>query len=182
MSFSVDFAEVKAQHTIEDVAQRLGLQLKKANNQLRGPCPSGAEGDRKFVVTPSKGVWYSFALGKGGDVIALVQLVNNVDAKTAAQWIVGDTAPEKKPSAGSSSKGGEARGGFTALTYLEPRHPAVEALGIEPDVAELLGIGYAPRGVLKDTVAVPVRNPDGTIAAYIGLTEIAKLPPKWAAK
>lgn len=177
MSFAIDFAELKEQHRIEDVAERLGLQLKKANNQLRGPCPSGAEGDRKFVITPAKQAWYSFALGKGGDCIALVQLVNNVDAKTAAKWIVGDTVPEKKPSEGSSLEGAER--GFRALAYLEPSHPAVEALGIEPDVAELLGIGFCPRGVLKDTVAVPVRNLDGTIAAYIGLTEIAKLPPKW---
>ncbi len=81
MSFSIDFAEVKEQHTIEDVAQRLGLTLKKHNNQLRGPCPSGAEGDRKFVITPAKSLWYSFAVGKGGDVIALVQFVNNVSAK-----------------------------------------------------------------------------------------------------
>lgn len=180
MSF-FDFKEVKENHSILDVAQRLGLELKQASNQWRGKCPSGADGDRKFVITPAKGVWYSFAVGKGGDVIALVEFVNNVSAREAAAWIMGDTAPEKKPVT-ASTLGGKSSEGFSPLQYLEPRHPAVEALGIEPDVAELLGIGFCPRGVLKGTVAVPVRNSDGTIAAYIGLTEIAKLPPKWMAK
>jgi hypothetical protein len=46
-------------------------------------------------------------------------------------------------------------------------------------VAQALGIGYAPRGVLRGTVAVPLRKADGAIAGYVGLTEITKLPPKW---
>lgn len=175
-----DFQEIKANYPIEDVADRLGLNLKKLKNgQLRGECFSGAEGDRKLVITPAKNLWYSFALNEGGDVIRLVALARDITPKEAAAWICGSSEPEKKPSAGSSSKGGEARGGFTALTYLEPNHEAVEALGFDPEVAEALGIGFAPRGVLKGTVAVPIRKEDGTIAGYIGLTEIEKQPPKW---
>ncbi|MFG6605261.1 CHC2 zinc finger domain-containing protein [Sulfitobacter sp. 1A10445] len=179
MAYNLDFEEIKKQHSIESVADRLGLELKKNGQQLRGPCFSGAEGPRKLVITPGKGLFYSFALNEGGDAIKLVQMVQSVDAKAAAKWIVGTTEPEKKPSEGSSSKGGEARGGFTALQYLEPDHPAVEAIGFSVEVAEALGIGFAPRGVLKGTVAVPLRKEDGTIAGYIGLSEIEKQPPKW---
>lgn len=179
MSNYVDFSEVKANHPIEQVAERLGLKLKKNGPQLRGQCFSGAEGDRKLVLTPAKGLWYSFALNEGGDVIKLVSLVNKVSPKEAVAWITGDTVPEKKPVVASSQERGEPRGGFSPLTYLEADHPAVEALGFDAEVAEALALGYAPRGVLKGTVAVPIRKEDGTIAGYIGIEDPVKLPPKW---
>lgn len=174
----LDFAEIKERHPIEQVAERLGLQLKKSGNQLRGPCPSGAEGDRKFVITPSKGKWYSFAEETGGDVISLVAFVNNVSLKEAAAWIAGDTVPEKKRSERPSPEGTER--GFRPLTYLEADHAAVEALGFDQADAARLGIGYAPRGILRGTVAVPIRTEDGTLAGYIGITE-ATLPTEWKA-
>ncbi len=173
----IDFEAVKAANPIDQVAQTLGLELKKAGNALRGPCPSGEGGERALVITPSKGVWYSFALQKGGDVLALVQLINDCSAKEAAQFLSGPV-PLEKTTRSSSEQGSEARGGFAPLDYLEADHPAVEAIGFELADAATLGIGYAPRGTMRGTVAIPVRRGDGTLAGYIGITE-AKLPPKW---
>lgn len=174
----IDFEEVKARHPIETVAERLGLELKKAGNQLRGPCFSGAEGDRKLVITPAKGVWYSFALNEGGDAIKLVSMVNQCSAKEAAAWIAGE--PEKRPKrserGGSSPERSEARGGFAPLDYLEPDHPAVEAIGLSAEDATRLGAGYAPRGMMKGTVAIPLRSADGTLVGYLGCIDV-KLPP-----
>jgi len=175
VSTFIDFEEVKAANPIETVAERLGLELKKAGNQLRGPCPSGEGGERSLVVTPNKAVWYSFALEKGGDVLALVQLVNDCSAKEAAQYL-SDTVPSEKAERSSPKR--EAERGFRPLDYLKADHPAVEALGMEPEDAEALGIGYAPRGTLRGTVAIPIRLEDGTLSGYIGITE-AKLPPRW---
>ena len=172
-----DFEEVKAANPIADVAARLGLDLKKAGNQLRGPCPSGDGGARAFVITPAKGVWYSFGLQQGGDVLALVELVNGCSTKEAAQFLAGDTVPPEKRNMRQSKESGSERG-FRPLDYLQADHAAVEALGIEAEDARALGIGYAPRGVLRGTVAVPIRRSDGAISGYIGITE-AKLPPKW---
>ena len=173
----IDFEEVKAANPIAEVAERLGLDLKKSGAQLRGPCPSGEGGERGFVVTPSKGVWYSFGLQKGGDVLALVEVVNECSTKEAAQFLAGDTVPPERRTT-RQSKESAAERGFRPLDYLEPDHPAVEALGMEAEAAEALGVGYAPRGVLRGTVAVPIRLEDGTLSGYIGITE-AKLPPKW---
>lgn len=178
MSTFLDFQTIKESNTIESVAERLGLDLKKSGNQLRGKCPSGEGGDRVFVITPAKAAWYSFAAEKGGDVIALVAFVNGCSMKEAAQFLQGDTVPEKKAAKSSSKEGAER--GFRALEYLEPAHEAVEALGLEIEDAERLGIGYCPRGVLKGNVAIPIRTADGTLAGYIGIQE-ATLPPKWSA-
>lgn len=179
---TLDFEQIKQDHRIEDVADRLDLELKKAGHQLRGPCFSGAEGDRKLVITPAKGLWYSFALNEGGDVIKLVSMVNNVSAKEAAAWIAGaDTAPEKRQtrSERTSSRDGSERG-LRPIDYLEPDHPAVEAIGFSVPDAEELGLGFAPRGMMRGLVAVPLRTVEGTLVGYIGITE-ARVPKemKW---
>lgn len=170
--YALDFAKIKEDHPIEKVAERLGLTLKPNGQALRGPCPSKPGDDRSLVVTPAKGAWYSFSAQKGGDCISLVAFVQGVGPKEAAQWIAGEaTVPEK-------STNSEARGGFKELDYIQPDHEAVIALGIEADDAKRLGIGFAPRGMMKGTVAFPIRTADGKLAGYIGVTD-ATLPPKW---
>jgi DNA primase len=167
-----DFAKVKAEHSLESVAERLGLALKKHGNAWRGPCPSKPGDERALVLTPGKG-WYSFAANKGGDVISLVAFVKGMSVKDAAIWIEGAqrTEPEKSTSS-------EARGGFKELDYLIHDHEAVVALGIEPEDAKRLGCGYAPRGLMKGTVAWPVRLSDGTLVGYVGCNDVI-LPPRW---
>lgn len=175
----LDFQEIKAANPIEQVAAQLGLNLKKAGNQLRGSCPSGADGDRKFVVTPAKGLFYSFALQKGGDVLALVELVNGCTTKEAAEYLLGDTPPQEKPK-GTSKKSNGSERGFKPLDYLIFDHEAVEVLGFSAEDAERFGIGFCPRGIYKGQVAIPIRLEDGTLAGYVGAEEI-QLPPQWSA-
>jgi len=169
----LDFEAIKADYPIDTITERLGLTLKSSGKQQRGKCPiCEGSGDRNLVITPDKGVYYCFADGKGGDVIALVSHIQGLGPKQAALWIAenscqkGETVPKEKG----------AERGFKPLDYLDSEHEAVQAVGFKPDDAKTLGIGYAPRGVLRGTVAVPVRNTDGSIAGYIGITE-AKLPP-----
>jgi hypothetical protein len=47
----------------------------------------------------------------------------------------------------------------------------VEPLGLFQETAEALGIGYAPKGMMKDYVAIPGRPPTGELTGYIGITE-----------
>ncbi|MEM6931973.1 MAG: CHC2 zinc finger domain-containing protein [Pseudomonadota bacterium] len=172
----LDFDAIKADHPIGDVAERLGLDLKRSGKQMRGKCPvCEGSGDRNLVITPEKGVYYCFSDGRGGDVIALVGHIARLSAKQAATWIAGST--DKLGKTDPKEKKGSERG-FKPLDYLDPEHQAVQAVGFEADDAQALGIGYAPRGVLRGTVAVPIRNDDGSIAGYIGIIE-AKLPPRW---
>lgn len=175
----IDFQEVKAAHPITEVADRLGLTLKKDGAALRGKCPSGAEGERKFVITPAKGAWYSFAAQKGGDCISLVAFVKGIGLKDAAAWIIGDNEPEKKkPKAAEGEPAAKPSEGFKPLDYLQYDHEAVIAVGFDPDVAMKLGIGYAPRGVMRGTIAIPVRDSNGKLCGYVGVTD-AKLPSNW---
>lgn len=174
----INFEVVKASVKIADVADALGFDLKEKNNQLRGSCIVCEKGGpRAFCITPEKERFYCFGCQTGGDCIALAAHVKGVHPKEAAFWIAehfGIHSEEKKQQVEHTEISG-----FRELDYLEPEHEAVEALGIEPDVARAIGCGYAKRGVMRGTVAWPVRLPDGTLIAYVGLTDIAKLPPKW---
>lgn len=175
----IDFTDVKAQYPIEKVAEMLGLTLKKSNNQLRGPDPTEESSERSFVVTPAKNLWYSFHTQKGGDQLELIAYVQGTSVREAAEWLA-DPSPKKATNdRGPSSRGADQpASGFRELEYLEHDHPAVEAVGFASEDAERIGVGYAPRGVLRGTVAVPVRSPDGRLLGYLGLTE-ALLPSKW---
>ena len=170
----LDFQQIKAEHRIEDVAERLGLELTPRGDQLRGKCPSGEGGERALVITPKKQVWYSFGAKQGGDVLALVAFVNGSSVKDAAQFLAGNTPPEKKPEGTKPSEG------FKPLEYLQAEHPAVQALGIDAMDAQRLGIGHAPRGVMRGMVCIPVRNEAGVLAGYIGI-EDGKVPKEWHA-
>jgi hypothetical protein len=176
----IPFDELKKQFTIEQVAQLLGLTLKKSGEAYRGPCPScGSGGDRAIVITPTKGVWYCWAAHEGGDLIALAAHMRKTDMKGAAAWLARDSdnsSRDKSPK--GTVRSTDPEHGLKPLD-LEHEHPAVEALGFTPGDAQALGIGYAGRGIMKGLVAVPIRLEDGTLAGYIGVQEIAKLPPRW---
>lgn len=168
----IDFEELKQRVSIEQAVSLLNLDVAMSGKQRRGKCPvCEGNSDRNLVITPDKSVYYCFSDGKGGDQIALVAHIRGCSIKEAASFLAGNKPEEKK------SKEGHERG-FQPLDYLQHDHEAVLAVGLEPDDAEALGIGYAPRGVLRGTVAVPVRLSDGKLAGYIGITE-AKLPPSW---
>ncbi len=59
-----------------------------------------------------------------------------------------------------------------------PRPITVEALGLSQETAETLGIGYAPKGMTKGYVDIPIRLPTGELTGHIGITE-AKLPKEF---
>lgn len=165
----MDFQEIKVRFPILKVAELLGLEIKKqANGQFRGCCPIHDGNDpRGFVITPEKGLFYCFKGCGGGDQLALISMVKKVTVQEAALWLVGgDERPAKVAS------------DFQPIDYLEPNHEAVVAAGLEPEVAEAIGAGYAPKGTMRGNVLVPIRLPDGTLIGYIGVEEIIP-PPRW---
>jgi len=181
MSGFVDFADVKARCSIEQAAVLLGLKTTEERMQLRAPCPvCGSGGPRAIVITPAKNLFHCFPSKAGGDQIALVSHVKNVSQKDAAALLLAHSTPGtvRSTSAVPATSTGTVQDHFPPLDYLEFDHVTVEALGLDPDTAETLGIGYAGRGMMKGYVAVPVRLPSGELTGYIGITE-AKLPKQF---
>ena len=172
MGLFLDFEEIKRRVSLTQAAQLLALQLTKSGpNQMRGACPAcKGGGPRALVITEQKG-WYCFSAQTGGDVIALAAHIRGCSVKEAAKLLSGaptipDTVPQER---------GEKN--LTPLSYLEHDHASVLALGFDAEVAKRLGIGYAAKGLMRGTVAVPIRDETGNLIGYIGLEDGVRLPP-----
>jgi len=172
---TIDFEEVKAKVSIVDGLQKLGIDnLQVRNGQLRGSCPCcNDQNPRAFVVTVAKGVWFCFSCKEGGDVLTLVAKVKGISVREAAQWLIEDT-PTTKPAAPQEQQ--ERTQPFHSLSYLEPEHEAVLAVGFNPAFAKRVGIGYAPKGVARGSVLLPIRDEQGRLEGYVGVQEVTYLP------
>jgi hypothetical protein len=97
---SIDFAEIKGRVTELQVADMLGLTLKKSGNTWRGHCPICKNNNqRALAITPGKG-WYCHGDCKsGGDVLELVARVEGVTPRQAAVLIKERfmPGPKKRP-------------------------------------------------------------------------------------
>lgn len=161
----VDFEEVKKAYTIEATAKLLQLTLKQEGDKFRAPCPTCGDNPRSLAISGSKNVFYCHSAQKGGDQIALVAHVRDCSMKDAATWLHNShTVPEKVDA-----------DTLQPLSYLVHDHELVQVIGFEPTEAEALGLGYAPKGLMRGTVAIPLRMPNGTLIGYIGVTD-GKLP------
>ena len=106
MSHAIDFTELKQRVTIERAAEMLGIKLTKSGAQRRGTCPiCKAGGDRAFVLTPAKGLYYCFGTcSKGGDAITMAANVRNCSLREAAEFLDGKAAQGRLLSYGAKSE------------------------------------------------------------------------------
>ncbi len=169
----IDFQHLKQTIKIDSVFALLGLSLKQSGEQWRGACPAcKSGGDRTLVVTPNKAAYYCFAAKQGGDVIALVAHIKTIGMKEAAAFLAeGSEPPAKVPASKPTlpvTVPEKKKAGFNPLTYLQPEHPAVQGLGVSAETASYFGAGFAPRGILRGRMAIPIHDRDGTLMAYCG--------------
>jgi DNA primase/replicative DNA helicase len=87
---------VKDTVRIEDVVNRLGLNLERHENSLLGQCPSGHESaaGRCFRVSTSAGFFRCFNCGVAGDIFGLVTLVKGFDADHSMRWLLEGFRPD----------------------------------------------------------------------------------------
>ena len=179
MSGAIDFTELKQHVTIERAVELLGVNLKKAGAQLRGPCPVCKDGgDRAFVVTPGKGLFYCFGkCRKGGDAITLAASVRGCSLREAAEFLADKAGFAAGKKGADSSRDcspqpqREKRKGFDPEAYaktLDPAHEALAPLGIDADTYREWKAGYAGSGVNRGRLALPVADKNGVIIGYMG--------------
>ena len=154
-----DLALVREQAHIEDVVGSY-VTLRRAGADLTGLCPFHDEKTASFHVTPSKGLFYCFGCGAGGDVIKFVQQIENASYMEAVQQLAdrfGVTLHfTDGPSTGVSASlrgrilaANQAAADFYAAQLLTPAGlPARQMLderGFDRDIAARFGVGFAPR-------------------------------------
>ncbi|MGK2308750.1 DNA primase [Cutibacterium sp. V947] len=162
-----DIALVRERARIDEVVGEYVALRNAGGGSLKGLCPFHDEKTPSFQVTPSRGLFYCFGCGEGGDTISFVQKIDNLTFVEAVQHladkvgvqlrIVDDGRPGLEPGlrmqilaaneaaaeffqAQMSTKEGQIARDFVA------------GRGFSHDAAVQFGMGYAPRGghVLRD--------------------------------
>ncbi|HEU4355709.1 MAG TPA: DNA primase [Actinomycetota bacterium] len=138
------------------------LTLKKSgHDSFSGLCPFHTEKTPSFSVSPSKGVFYCFGCGAGGDAIKFLREVEHLDFAEAVEHLAkeagvtvryeGDTPAERRAASRKQAlhRANEDAFGLYHRMLLEG-HEAEEARayltsrGFEREVWVEFGIGYAP--------------------------------------
>ena len=98
--------------------------------------------------------------------------MRDCDAKTAAQWIADSTGtiPQNTTVPRKGTVPQEQKAGFNPLTYLEASHESLAGLDVAASTFEAFGAGYAPKGILRGRLAIPIHSRDGVLLAYCGRT------------
>ena len=173
----IDFAILKEQVSIEQVFPMLELDLKNKGDQWRGACPVCESDDRSLVVTPAKQAFYCFKAKQGGDLIAFVAHIRDLGMRDAALAIAdfcgNSTVPDERNSTSSRgtvppSAGGKETQKLRPLAYLETDHKALADLGLSQATLEHFEAGYAPKGILRGRLAIPIHDLNGELVAYCG--------------
>lgn len=183
----IDFQEIKSKVSIEDAIPMLALSMKATGDQWRGPCPRcKSGGDRALVVTKSKQAFYCHAMKNGGDVIALVAHVRELGVKEAAQLLAthfgtvpvprNSTVPGTVPKAPQGQ--GEGARTLQPLGYLVAEHEAVQARNVAKETATFFEAGYAPKGIMRGRLAIPIHTFKAELVAYVGVAVTNDQQPK----
>jgi DNA primase len=155
-----DIALVRERSAIGEVVGEY-LQLRTAGaDSLKGLCPFHEEKTPSFNVTPSKGLWYCFSEGEGGDVIRFVQKIDNLGFTEAVERLAKRTGIELRYEQGGTIPGQEqshrrrlieAHGAAAEFFGEQLDTPSaaiardfLSSRGFEVADARRFGVGYAP--------------------------------------
>jgi DNA primase len=155
-----DIALVRERSAIDEVVGEY-LQLRAAGaDSLKGLCPFHEEKTPSFNVTPSRGLWYCFSEGEGGDVIKFVQKIDNLGFTEAVERLARRAGIELRYEQGGHIPGQEqsrrrrlieahrAAAEFFAEQLDTPAAVSarefLSARGFERADAQRFDVGYAP--------------------------------------
>ena len=157
-----DIALVRERCRIDDVVRDYVALRSAGGGSWKGLCPFHDEKTPSFTVTPSRGFFYCFGCGEGGDVITFLQRQQNLSFTEAVQTLAdraGITLRITDDGQGSGQPPGQrkrileanaAAQEFFAAQLASPEAMAarqfLDQRGFDRAVAEQFVLGYAPRG------------------------------------
>jgi DNA primase len=156
-----DVALVRERARIDDVVREYVTLKSAGGGSLKGLCPFHDERSPSFHVTPSRGMWYCFGCGEGGDVINFVQRVDHLSfaetieklaEKTGVQlrYVEGGAAINRQQ--GVRTRLVEAHKAAATFFREQLESPAAQvgrdflsSRGFDSAAAEHFGVGFAPK-------------------------------------
>ncbi len=156
-----DIVTVRERARVDEVIGSYVALRNAGGGSLKGLCPFHDEKTPSFQVTPSRGFYYCFGCGEGGDVITFMQKIDNLSFAESIERLadrVGiqlryteDAGPRPEPGLRSRlMEAHRAAAEFFAEQLATPDALAgrqfLAARGFDRAAAELFGVGFAPRG------------------------------------
>ncbi len=157
-----DIALVRERCRIDDVVRDYVALRSAGGGSWKGLCPFHDEKTPSFTVTPSRGFFYCFGCGEGGDVITFLQRQQNLSFTEAVQTLadragitlrITDDGQDPGQPPGQRKRILEANTAaqeFFAAQLASPEamtaREFLDRRGFDRVVAEQFVLGYAPRG------------------------------------
>lgn len=156
-----DIALVRERARIDDVVREYVTLKSAGGGSLKGLCPFHDERSPSFHVTPSRGMWYCFGCGEGGDVLGFLQKIDHLSFAESVEKLAGKTGVELRYVDGGAAINRQ-QGQRTRLVeahklaakfYVEQlaspdaqiAREFLTSRGFDADAATSFGVGYAPK-------------------------------------
>ena len=155
-----DIAVVRERARIDDIVGA-HVQLRNAGGgSLKGLCPFHDEKTPSFQVTPSRGFYYCFGCGEGGDVIDFVRKLDNLSFSEAVQQLADRVgvqlriSDDGQPVVAPGQRQRILAANQAAAQFYQAQISSPEAIvfrqfvdgrGFDRAAAEHFGMGYAPK-------------------------------------
>ncbi len=168
-----NFKYLKARVSIAAVLQDKGIitAFRKRADQLVGPCPvHGGDNLNAFVISLSKNIWHCFTkCNAGGDVVALVQRLDNKTYRQTAAYLASLANTPKASSLVHLTHMKKAFRPFTKSLTLNPSTTWLAKKGITPLTAKRFEAGaYDAPGFLNGCIGVRLHDLQGHPIGYAG--------------
>ena len=157
-----DVAAVRDKARIDEIVREYVTLKSAGGGSLKGLCPFHDERSPSFHVTPSRGMWYCFGCGEGGDVISFVQKIDHLSFAESIEKLAAKTGIELRYVEGGAAVNRQ-QGQRTRLVeahklaarfYQEQLatpeaqigREFLTARGFDAEVCAHFGVGFAPKG------------------------------------
>ena len=156
-----DVALVRERAKIDDIVREYVTLKAAGGGSLKGLCPFHDERSPSFHVTPSRGMWYCFGCGEGGDVLSFVQKIDHLSFAEVVEKLAVKTGVELRYVEGGAAinkqqgqrtrlvEAHKAAAAFYVEQLLTPDaqigRTFLTERGFDAEAAKHFGVGFAPK-------------------------------------
>ena len=156
-----DVALVRERAKIDDIVREYVTLKAAGGGSLKGLCPFHDERSPSFHVTPSRGMWYCFGCGEGGDVLSFVQKIDHLSFAEVVEKLAVKTGVELRYVEGGAAinkqqgqrtrliEAHKAAAAFYVEQLLTPDaqigRTFLTERGFDSEAAKHFGVGFAPK-------------------------------------
>lgn len=188
----IDFKALRQQLGFAQVLQHYGVAVKSKGTQHHGFCPlpnhNGKRNSPSFSANLERGIFQCFGCGAKGNTLEFAALMEKVDPQNGAALrevalkLQSRFCPElgneprktERPVVLNPEKPKDSSPALVnqpldfELQGLDAGHPYLLNRGFTPEIIAYFGLGYCSRGMLKNRVAIPLHDANGSLIGYAG--------------